>query len=127
MDADGAPVLLSHSCATASIWLVIAASAAAAWVAAQVVRTVKRSARESWRTIEPLRRHGQVFRIPGDIPPGAILEETRSREQVELFGIDHQLGGNSEGSQRQVHLLAARDGDVEILVAAQEQRRRMNL
>jgi hypothetical protein len=45
---------------------------------------------------------------------------------VELAGIDDQFGRDSEAAEGLVHLLAAVEGDIEVLVAAHEEGRRFD-
>ena len=45
---------------------------------------------------------------------------------MELARVDHQLGLDAEAAQRLIHLLAAEQRHVEILLAAHEQRRRLD-
>src|ERR1041385_7152096 len=67
-----------------------------------------------------------ILRKPRQVPRVPILHVRRLREAVELSGIDHQLRRDAEGAERLVHLLAVERGDVEIALAGEEERRRLD-
>src|SRR5204862_7985099 len=50
----------------------------------------------------------------------------RARDAVELVRVDHQLGVDVEAAQRLVHLLRALHRYVEVALAAEKQRRRLD-
>ena len=63
----------------------------------------------------------QIGVEPGDVALQPVVDVAGASEEMELGGIDDQLGGDAEGAQGLVHLLAADDGDVEVVLAAHEE------
>src|SRR6202011_518508 len=68
----------------------------------------------------------QVVVEPGRRALGKILEEAGPREDVMLTGVDDELCRYPQCPQRLIHLLAADDRNIEVLVSAQEERWRAN-
>src|SRR5439155_3949056 len=66
----------------------------------------------------------QVLVVPRQISLQSVAPVARLVDAVVLTRINDQLGFHAETSQRLVHLLRIEERDVEVLVAAQEQRRR---
>src|SRR5438876_5655237 len=66
----------------------------------------------------------QVLVVPRQISLQSVAPVARLVDAVVLTWINDQLGFHAETSQRLVHLLRIEERDVEVLVAAQEQRRR---
>src|SRR5438552_1272755 len=66
----------------------------------------------------------KVFVVPRQVPLQPVAPVARLVDAVVLPRIGHQLGFHAEASKRLVHLLRVEERDVEVLVAAQEQRRR---
>ncbi len=63
----------------------------------------------------------QILVVPGKIALVAIADKAGPREAVKLAGINDELCGNAERSERLVHLFTADDGHVKIPVTAHEQ------
>jgi len=68
----------------------------------------------------------QVVVEPREVTLHPVMDIARTREQMKLFGIDHQFSGNSERAKRLVHLFAADNGNVEIALPAHKKRWRVN-
>src|SRR5213593_4367164 len=68
----------------------------------------------------------QILVVPRQVPLEPIALIARPRDAVVLVRIDHELRVDAEAAQRLIHLLSALHGDVEIALAAQEQRRRLD-
>src|SRR6266481_6790122 len=66
----------------------------------------------------------EVLVHPVEVTPETIDQETRSGQHVVLAGINNELRWHAERAQRLVHLLAAADRDIEVLVTAEEERGR---
>src|SRR5713101_7225660 len=71
----------------------------------------------------PVYRSPQKPVIPVRVSLESVPDEARPFEGVVLAGIDDQLGLSSEAPERLVHLLRVQQRDVEVLSAAQKQRR----
>src|SRR5215831_395859 len=74
-----------------------------------------------------LRRGPEILLHPCEEARRAVDEEARPGEGVIFPRIHDELRRNAERSQGLIHLLTAGDGHVEILVAAEEQRRCVNV
>src|SRR5262249_24089815 len=62
----------------------------------------------------------------GEVTLEPVALVTGRRDVVELAAINHQLGVDTEASQRLIHLFAAGDGNVEIFLASEKQRGRLD-
>src|SRR5712692_1921983 len=67
-----------------------------------------------------------ILVIPRQVSFIAIANIARARDAVILVRIDDQLRVDAEAAQRLVHLLAALDGNVEVTLAAEKERRRLD-
>lgn len=63
---------------------------------------------------------------PGQVALEAIALVARQAEPVELPRVDHELRFDALAFKGLIHLLAADDRNVEVLLPAQEQRRRLD-
>ena len=63
----------------------------------------------------------QVLVEPVHISLQPIALVAWNRQAVELPGINHQLGIDAKALERLIHLLASRDRDVEVFLAAEKQ------
>ena len=63
-------------------------------------------------------RASRYFVVPVQVALQPVDLVGRRRDAVELAGVDHQLRVDAEALQRLVHLLAADQRDVEVLLAA---------
>lgn len=63
----------------------------------------------------------QIGVEPREVALQAVVDVAGAGEEVELGGIDDQFGGDAEGAEGLVHLFAADDGDVEVVLAAHEE------
>src|SRR5262249_47069850 len=101
--------------------------------------SVMRARPSSWPTWEPplllaschrnTRRRNlllQVLVIPRQIPFQPVPLVARPLDSVVLVGIDDELRIDSQAPQRLVHLLAALHRNVEVPLAAEEQRGRLD-
>ena len=77
----------------------------------------RRRRREAWL---------QVLVVPLDVSVQPIALVARGRDAVVLARVDHQLRVDAKALERLVHLLAAGDGHVEVVLPAHEQRRRLD-
>ena len=66
----------------------------------------------------------QIFPIPIEVATAAIDKEARPLQPVELTRKDDELRGDASALQCLVHLFTIEEGNVEVLVARQEQSRR---
>src|SRR6516162_7580091 len=73
------------------------------------------------RAAKRLRRAAEILLHPREITPEAVDEEARPREHVVFARVHNELGRYAERAQCLVHLLTARDRDVEVLGAAEEE------
>src|SRR5437868_9400334 len=72
------------------------------------------------------RRSLQELVVPGHVALVAVAHVAGALYAVELVGVDDELRVYAEASERLVHLLAALDGHVEVALAAEEERRRLD-
>ena len=68
----------------------------------------------------------KIFVVPVQIALQPVPDEAGAIDPVVQAWIDDQLGGDSKGLQRLVHLFAANQGNIEIQVAAEEKCWRVN-
>lgn len=63
----------------------------------------------------------QIGVEPREVALQAVVDVAGAGEEVELGGIDDQFGGDAEGAEGLVHLFAADDRDVEVVLTAHEE------
>src|ERR1700733_3875823 len=62
-----------------------------------------------------------VFVVPVEVALVAVVDEGGAGEAVELAGVDDQLGGHVERAQGLIHLFAAYERNVHVLVSAHKE------
>src|SRR5258706_1574034 len=97
---------------------------------ARMPRTISQ-ARETARLLVVLRRARRFLAvdvpvIPREVALVAIADVARARDAVELVRVNHQLCVDAEAAQRLIHLLPALHRHVEIALAAEYKRRRLD-
>src|SRR5205823_2060331 len=68
----------------------------------------------------------QILVVPGGVAFVAVAYVARTLDAVKLVRVDDELRVNAETSQSLIHLLAALNGHVEVALAAEEERRRLD-
>src|SRR5439155_15013105 len=85
------------------------------------------SSSRGWRTTVVCRGVAlQMPVVPRQITLVAIAQEARPGEPVVLPRIDDEFGRDTQRRQRLVHLFPAKDRHVEVVLPAEEERRRAN-
>src|SRR5204863_1091171 len=67
-----------------------------------------------------------VLVVPTQVSFISVLHVARACDAVKFVWIDHELSLDAQAAQRLVHLLATLNGHVEVALAAEKQRRRLD-